>query len=219
MKESLMCTIGHMKYKLMLRLNEGKFAKWRNRKLKNKDFTIISNNCWGGYVYRLFDLPYKSPTVGLFIMPDDYLKFVRRLRYYLNECELRFISPTKSRHCDELRDHEGFGEYPIGVLDDVEIMFMHYKDEREAYEKWNRRAKRVYWDNLIIKFNDQNGCTDKQIREFNKIDTNGKMICFTTKKIPGKYNVRMWEFKKDGYVVDDKYWLFQHVNLRKFVEK
>lgn len=35
--------------------------------LKNKCFTIISNNCWGGFVYQKFNLQYRTPFVGLFI--------------------------------------------------------------------------------------------------------------------------------------------------------
>ena len=41
-------------------------GKWRGRKLKNRDFTIISNNCWGGTVYEAHNLQKQSPTVGLF---------------------------------------------------------------------------------------------------------------------------------------------------------
>lgn len=33
--------------------------------LKNKDFVIISDNCWGGAVYQWYDRPYNSPFVGL----------------------------------------------------------------------------------------------------------------------------------------------------------
>ena len=214
-----MSKFGHTKYKLMLRYNEGILAKRRNEHLKKKHFTIISNNCWGGYVYRLFDLGYQSPTVGLFIMPDDYLRFINNLEYYINDCTLSFIKPEESHNYKELQSHREFGSYPIGVLDDVEICFMHYKTEEEARKKWMRRCERIAWDNLIVKFCDQNGCKRKHIDLFNEIDKYDKMICFTAKKIPGKYNIYMWEFKKDGYVVDDKYFIFQHLNLKKLIEK
>ena len=214
-----MCRFGHIKYKLMLKHNEGIFARRRNKHLKKKQFTIISNNCWGGYVYRLFDLRYQSPTIGLFIMPEDYLRFINNLEYYINECKLSFIKPEESHSYAFLRDKKSFGSYPIGVLDDIEICFMHYRTEEEAFKKWTRRCQRIVWDNLIIKFCDQNGCKKKHIEQFNKIDRYDKMVCFTAKKIPGKYNIYMWEFKKDGYVVDDKYFLFQHLDLKKLIEK
>ena len=47
------------------------FAKVRHKQLKNTDFTIISNNCWGGMVYESYDLPKESPTVGMFFMADE----------------------------------------------------------------------------------------------------------------------------------------------------
>lgn len=201
----------------MLGFNEKMMAKHRLVRLKKKKFTIISNNCWGGYIYRCFNLQYQSPTVGLFIMPDDYIRFINNLEHYINDCKLKFIKPEESKHYKELKGHEHFGEYPIGILDDVEICFMHYKTEKEALEKWTRRARRINWDNLIIKFCDQNGCTAKHIEQFNNNSKYKKMICFTAKKYPGKYNVHMWEFEKDGYVVDDKYFIFQHVNLYKLI--
>lgn len=45
------------------------------RKLKNTEFTIISNNCWGGFIYQKYGLKYQSPTIGLFFMGKDYIKF------------------------------------------------------------------------------------------------------------------------------------------------
>lgn len=218
-RKSLLCLLGEKKYSIMRRANEGILAKYRKAHLKKKDFTIISNNCWGGYVYRCFDSAYQSPTIGLFIMPKDYIKFINNLEYYIKDCKLSFIEPKTSHNYKELLGHEHFGEYPIGILDDIEICFMHYKTEKEALEKWTRRCKRINWENIIIKFCDQNGCTKKQIDAFNRINKYNKMICFTAKKIPGKYNIYVGEFKKDGYVVDDKYFVFQHINLKKLIEK
>ncbi len=98
MSNSLLCNIGHAKYKLMLKLNEGTFAKRRRERLQKKKFTIISNNCWGGYVCRCFNSLYQSPTVGLFIMPDDYIKFINNLEYYVKDCKLSFIHKPEESH-------------------------------------------------------------------------------------------------------------------------
>ena len=46
----------------------------RRKYLRNTDFSIICNNCWAGYVYRRFGLPYLTPTVGLYFFPEDFLK-------------------------------------------------------------------------------------------------------------------------------------------------
>lgn len=42
------------------------FVNKRRKKLTSTDFTIISNNCWGGMMYESYNLPKQSPTVGLF---------------------------------------------------------------------------------------------------------------------------------------------------------
>ena len=47
--------------------------KWSDE-LDNKDFTIISNNCWGGMIYESYGMQKLSPTVGLFFMSEDYIK-------------------------------------------------------------------------------------------------------------------------------------------------
>lgn len=74
-------------------------------------------------------------------------------------------------------------EYPIGLIaNDIEIHFIHYKDEDEAYAKWSRRVKRINWDNLIVKFCDRDQCTEDLIRRFDKLPYSHK-VCFTAKSI------------------------------------
>ena len=46
-------------------------ANHRKKQLKFTDFTIISNNCWGGMIYESYNLPKESPTVGMFFMATD----------------------------------------------------------------------------------------------------------------------------------------------------
>lgn len=155
------------------------FAKKRNKKLKNKNFTIISNNCWGGMIYESYNLRKDSPTIGLFIMPKDYIKFIKNLKKYL-EIKLVFIKPEDSKYIDVLKSNSKFGSYPIGKLGDIEIMFLHYKNEKEAYEKWERRKQRINFDNIIYKFNDQNGCTKSDFYEFVNLPLPNKLF-FTVK--------------------------------------
>ena len=98
----------------------------RLRKLDNPKFTIISNNCWGGHVYRFFNLPYLSPTVGLYFFGDDYVKFIQNLEYYC-KCEPIMINAEQSHNYEKLKI-QGNTKAPIGVLGgDVEIVFLHYK--------------------------------------------------------------------------------------------
>ena len=160
-------------------------ATRRRKQLKSARFTIISNNCWGGMIYESYRLPKQTPTVGCFFMADDYIRFLTRLDDYL-AAELTFINPEDSRWRQEICKDKRYGHYPVGKLtimrngkyEDVEMFFMHYHSAEEAKEKWERRLKRVDREHMLIKFNDQNGCTEEHIRAFEALPFPHK-ICFT----------------------------------------
>ena len=79
------------------------FVKSRRQRLNRCDFSIISNNCWGGSVYRYFGLPYQSPTAGLYFFASDYVRFSANLRHYLAS-PLEFIDAHESLHWDVLKN-------------------------------------------------------------------------------------------------------------------
>lgn len=151
-----------------------------SRQLLNKEFTIISNNCWGGVVYEYYNVEKQSPTVGVFFVSEDYVKFCGNLRHYIDS-ELTFIDPIESHHYEFMKNYSSFGSYPVGRLDDIEIMFLHYNTPDEAREKWVRRCKRIKWDKLIFKFNDQNGCVQSEAKAFLDLPYRNKLF-FTIHK-------------------------------------
>lgn len=67
-----------------------------------------------------------------------------------------------------------------GATESIEIFFLHYHSVQEAKDKWERR---INWDKLLVKFNDQNGCTEEHIRAFNELPYKDK-VCFTVKAYP-----------------------------------
>jgi uncharacterized protein (DUF1919 family) len=150
--------------------------------LKRTDFSIISNNCWGGFVYQYYGLPYRTPFIGLFLFPSDYLKLLQNLRHYLDQ-DLVFIGPDQTRYRDDLIKWNRLGAYPIGRLDDIEIHFQHFTSDREAREKWTRRLSRLNAENLIVKFCDRDGCTRADIALFDALPYERK-ICMTAKAYP-----------------------------------
>lgn len=154
------------------------FVKARRQRLNRYDFSIISNNCWGGSVYRYFGLPYQSPTAGLYFFASDYVRFSANLRHYL-ALPLEFIDARESLHYDVLKKR-GEVDKPIALIDGVEIVFLHYPTAKDAAEKWYRRVDRINWDNLFIKFSQMNGCADDDLRTFDEIDFPNK-LCFTAK--------------------------------------
>ncbi len=192
--------------------------------LKNKDFTIISNNCWGGCVYDKYALPYRTPTVGLWIPAQDYLKFVRDLRGYLNE-ELVQISYKESHVKEMLLEREAEGRYDkklddfvIGRIGDVDIIFLHYETFEEAKEKWNRRKGRINYNNIIVKYNDQNGFQLDDFYEFEGLEYQNKLFFTSNKKLKGDSRVFfIEEYEEEGYAVDDIKPSFKKMNITQYL--
>ena len=183
-------------------------AKYRRRKLNNKNFTIISNNCWGGHVYRYFNLPYDSPPRGLYLFSADYIKFIGNLKYYI-EKEITFINYKDSKYKDELVKYNQVN-IPIGKLDDIEIIFLHYQSEDEARTKWNRRKARIHWDNLYYKMSEQNLCSSDLLMQFDLIDLANKFV-FVTKDYGLKSQVIFKDCSNMDFIPNDT------TNFRKFI--
>lgn len=214
--------IERIKHKVlwMLRVNvREKTNKWfaagRRSRLGGGSFTILSNNCWGAHVYRYFGIPYNSPTIGLYIWPDDYLRFLKNLDYYLGQ-ELKFINCEMSNH-KELLKIRGEENKPIGLLGDVEIVFLHYNSAAEAKEKWKRRVARIDKNHLLVKCSMQNGMTLEQVKEFDKLDYPHKLI-FVPKEMP-EIKSAVW-YKNSGskeQVKDDVLYFNRYVNLVEWI--
>lgn len=150
----------------------------RRKQLHCTDFTIISNNCWGGLVYQYFGLPYTSPTIGLFIMDDDYIKFLERLDFYLS-LPLEFISIEQSRYRERLTSEStAKTSYPIAQLNDIEIHFLHYHSEEEARYKWESRKSRINKERLLIKMSQRSANDRSILARFTALPYKNK-ICFT----------------------------------------
>lgn len=158
------------------------------RSIKSKNFSVISNNCWAGRLYQYLDMPYLSPTAGLYFFAPDYIKFVSDLHRYLNT-PLHFINPEESKYYEEIKKR-GQTEKPVGILDDVEIVFLHYKTKEEAEEKWNRRKERVNFDNIILKFSRMDLCTEKEIAEFDSLPFQNKFIL--NNRLPLKFKSEVY---------------------------
>lgn len=91
--------------------------RWKSfherRKLQYIDFSIISNNCWAGFVYSKFGLEYTTPTIGMGIVDDDYIKFLENMDYYLNLTP-QFIDPKSAKDYEIRRRLYGREiDYPV----------------------------------------------------------------------------------------------------------
>jgi uncharacterized protein (DUF1919 family) len=173
-------------------------------RLKNKNFSIVSNNCWGGGVYQALKLPYRSPFVGLFINAPCYLKLLRDFNFYMS-CGLEFTETSKYGQYNGKK-------YPVGILaGEVEIHFLHFKTKEEALEKWERRKMKLpnKTEDIFFKIDDRDFCTPELIAEFHSLKYPRK-ISFTKKKqVQEENNIPLKN--PNGFILFDT--TFDHLDI------
>lgn len=147
------------------------FSSYEARRLKTKPFIIVTNNCWGFELYNATGREYNTPLVGLFLMPECYVRFLENFGECI-DAELKFADT--SRYGNPVK------HYPVGVLPhDIEIHFLHYSSREAASEKWNRRVSRLKKDmangtELFLKL-DREGYTPEQIARFHALPFKNKV--------------------------------------------
>ena len=189
--------------------------KKRRKKINCSDFTIISNNCWGGTVYQSYGLRYNTPTVGLYFMAEDYIKFIYNIKEYL-KFDLEFIDFSESKKAKLTGEKHS---YPVGKLHDIEIYFMHYKSKEEAKKKWNIRKNRINWNKIIFKFSNQNFCNKENIEQFLKLSEKHK-ICFVNNKqynVEGTIFVKQLNRSNDIKASYEPFGNNKQININKFI--
>lgn len=123
----------------------------RNAMLRTQ-VCIISNDCWGGQPYKYAGVEYNTPFVGLFLTAPCYIKLLNKLEDHIKRNHLEFVPISKYDFINAYRNKNNLN-YPIGLLNgEIEIQFLHYPSEADAFEKWNKRAQRMNFSNLAVKF-------------------------------------------------------------------
>jgi len=140
----------------------------KRRRLKNRDFTILSSNCNGTFMYYDMGLRYLTPTVNLSMSMDDFVKMAGNPKWYMEQ------------EFTELEQENG---YPTGQLGDIKIYFVHYKTFEEGVRKWEERKKRINWENLFLVGTEKDGCTYETLRRFEELPCKNKVI-FTHVEYP-----------------------------------
>lgn len=109
-------------------------------KLYRSDISIVSDDCWGAYVYNYLGLQFRSPFILASIKPDDYLTLLTDLKGFL----------TSPIEC-----WQDFPDCPTGYLEyngkRVLINFTHCTDFSSARIDWIRRIERFNYNNYFIK--------------------------------------------------------------------
>jgi len=140
---------------------ESLWEKNLRQKLTNKDFSIICSNCIGGIIYHRLGLKFLSPTINLWMYQYDYLKLVLDLKKYM-ELNLEFIETEYN--------------YPVARLGDITLYFNHYKSNEEAASCWDRRKKRINYDNLFLIMYDKDNLTKEDLKKLESVHCKGKIV-------------------------------------------
>ena len=157
------------------------YLKRERLRLKNKEVTLISNNCNGGVLLHELGMRFNSPFVNINIPAGDYIKYLSHFAYYNS------LTPSFDDSSDK--------KYPIGKLDDVTIEFIHYTSNEEAVAKWEERKKRMSEENLFIIFTEQVDCNAELVEAFDRLPFKNKVV-FTYKQYEHlKSAVYLKEFK------------------------
>ncbi len=169
-------------------------AKMVSKNTKDLKICIFSNDCWGAEFYRCTGRPYNTPFVGLMIMAPCYLRFLKRPHFYLNK-PLHFSTTTRYPGLQEIHEKKS---YPVGVIEDIEIHFLHYKNQGEAIAKWNSRKLRIDWDHLYIKFSmDKDYAEQDLLHDFETLPYQNK-ISFSKKPYESRSNVQLANYTENG---------------------
>lgn len=121
--------------------------------------TIVSDDCWGRELYHYLGLESTSPFILIRIDKDDYLKICNDLKKYMS------YELVMEQETDYINDR-----YPIGSLGEgdekVYLNFVHDTSFKNAYDAWEKRKKRMNYDNLFVKMTILN---DDQFDKFKSI--------------------------------------------------
>ena len=143
------------------------FEKYKQ--LRESNLSIISQNCFGGFL----GLPFLSPTINLSMNFSSFFSLISNLKENVKN-RLIFDSIRIGAHKIII---------PIYLLgNDVKLNMVHYNNFDEAEEKWYKRVKRINWNNLLmVTFTE----SEEEAEMFDLLPYN-KKVCF----VPFKSNLQ-----------------------------
>ena len=158
----------------------------RYMRLRESNITIVSDLCWGGFIYKKLDLRCMSPFRNVYITNREYLRMLGDLRGY---CSMELV-------------HAGFEPgnggtmRPVMRLGDVGIHFNHVKTPEEAASQWYARVGRINWGNLFIMMSTS---LEKYEHAFNQLEGFDKKICFVPYETSEPYSLHLHMRPQDSH--------------------
>jgi uncharacterized protein (DUF1919 family) len=163
--------------KLKRRINRWRFKRSIKR-LRKAKFCLISNNCLGRRLYQILGRDYNTPFVGLFMMPECFTELVTNFEEYMKQ-DIRFVN--ESRYPVHNQQRKTGERYPIGMIGTAEIHFLHYQNEQEAKEKWDRRKSRIDMNHLYYVMVANGPYDEAMLKQYAGSNPTNK-VCFLREK-------------------------------------
>jgi uncharacterized protein (DUF1919 family) len=155
--------------------------------LEDREFTVLSNDCWGQALYEGYGMPCLTPLVGAGMYADCFLRFLGNIEGYLRS-PLRFVAETRYAALGRIRSQRAAqnGLWPIAVLgDDVEVHFLHFRTEDESRRSWDAGCERLHLKRIAVKFSaDKDGATQDHIERFAAMPFARKLL-LSRQSLPG----------------------------------
>lgn len=185
--------------------------------LRDNPVTILSDDCWGGYVYHMLDLPFTSPLINIYWPRDSYCEFIKDPLFYLEQ-------PLYMERDGEPRNNF----FPIGRLGEgeksVQLHFVHEVNFQAAKDHWEKRKRRINKNRIFIKFGFSANEPRKEeyLRAFNQVpyhkicmysgDTNVKNVLYTKRFEWAWYHTKRLE------LTNFNDWIRQEANFAKVID-
>lgn len=135
------------------------------RKAISENNSFLCNNCTGAMMIHDMGKRFDSPTVNLWMSPPHFLYLIKNIQSLAN-CEIVDITPPDSN-------------YPIGLLGECKLHFLHYRTFAEAEHAWKKRIKRLKFDNMKLVFVEMGEC-HKELLEFDRLPFKNKVAFVRT---------------------------------------
>lgn len=167
-------------------INKKRWGAWTEQEKNN--FAIFASDCTGGMLCHDMHKQFNSPTVNMFFVASDYIKFLKNPAAYMD-------LPMQ-----EVQQQEY--SYPLAKLGDLTLHLVHYDSVAQAQEKWNVRKERLknIRGGVYCIMNDRNGCTEQDLLDFDALPYEHKVV-FTHvphPEIQSAFYIR--GFEKQDYV-------------------
>lgn len=150
-------------------------------------FTIFSSNCIAGVLYNELGLEFCSPTINMYMIPCDFIKFCKNPTKYIN-------GTPRLLHNEDVK-------YPVVEIEDITLHCLHYTSYDEVLEKWKSRSKKIIWNDIYLIMSERDGCTLEDLIEFDNLPYKNKVVFVhkEMKDIKSSVYIPKYELKGNDY--------------------